>query len=152
MAGLTLLVVEDDLDNLEVVASYLEAQGAIVLGAGSIAGALAMTLNRPVNAVLAELELPDGTGCNLLSRLRDRDGEDAAPAIAFTAHFEDEWSKLAAGCGFARHVRKPFSLARLVDWILELTERKSPASARIATGEAACHAGDVRVALGLRRR
>jgi CheY-like chemotaxis protein len=146
LAGLTLLIVEDDLDNLEVVASYLEAQGATVLGAGSIAGALAMTINRPISALLCELELPDGSGCNLLTQLRSRDGCKALPALAFTAHFEAEWRELAERGGFARHIVKPFSLVRLVDWILELTQ------VRGATGEAACHAGDVRGGPDLRRR
>ena len=59
------MLVEDDVDNLELLAACLEAEGASVFSAGSIASALAMTIGERIDVVVSDLELPDGEGCAL---------------------------------------------------------------------------------------
>ena len=118
--GLTILLVEDDADNLELIGSFLDDEGAKTLCAGSIAGALALSSGQHVDVVVSDLELADGDGCGLLSQLRSRDGVDV-PAIAVTGYSEQKWRNKAAGCGFVRYALKPFSLDTLASWISELT-------------------------------
>jgi CheY-like chemotaxis protein len=131
LKGLVVLVVEDDPDNLELLSSYLEGEGATVVGAGSISGAIAMTSGLELSALLSDLELPDGDGCELLRRLRERDGRDL-PAIALTGYSDAKWRSRAADCGFERYAVKPFALSQVSDWLNELTDRKS------AVGVATC--------------
>ncbi|HEY6078161.1 MAG TPA: response regulator [Polyangiaceae bacterium] len=133
LAGLVLLVVEDDLDNLELVSSYLEGEGATVIGAGSLASALKLSADSELSALLSDLELPDGTGCDLLQRLRERDARDL-PAIALTGYSDAKWRARAADCGFDRYAVKPFALEQLSEWLLELIDRKSDVPG------ASCHA------------
>jgi CheY-like chemotaxis protein len=134
LAGLILLVVEDDPDNLELVSSHLEGEGATVLSAASIAAALSMSHEQGLSALLSDLELPDGNGCDLLRQLRARDGKDL-PAIALTGYSDNKWRTRAANCGFDRYALKPFSLEQLTDWLGELViDRKS------GVDEATCHA------------
>lgn len=114
------MLVEDDVDNLELIGSFLEGEGAKTLSAGSIAGALSLSEGQPLDVVVSDLELADGDGCGLLAELRSRDG-GALPAIAVTGYSEQKWRNKAADCGFVRYAVKPFSLEVLVDWICEVT-------------------------------
>lgn len=120
LRGLTILLVEDDADNLELIGSFLDGEGAKTLCAGSIAGALALSSGQRVDVVVSDLELADGDGCGLLSQLRSRDGA-LPPAIAVTGYSAQKWRNKAAECGFVRYALKPFSLDTLAEWVGELT-------------------------------
>ncbi len=124
LKGLVVLVVEDDPDNLELLSSHLESEGATVVGAASIAAALAMTSGVELSALLSDLELPDGDGCELLRRLRERDGRNL-PAIALTGYSDAKWRSRASDCGFERYAVKPFALSQVSEWLNELTGPKS---------------------------
>jgi CheY-like chemotaxis protein len=132
LLGLTVLVVEDDVDNLELISSFLEGEGARTLSAGSIAGALALCNGQKLDAIVSDLELPDGDGCELLNQLKTRDGVEA-PAIAVSGYSEQKWRNRAAGCGFERYAVKPFSLDTLADWIAELSRAHDPRDAAAAS-------------------
>ena len=134
LLGIRVLLVEDDVDNLELLASFLDGEGALTFSAGSIAAALSQTVGQTVDLVVSDLELPDGDGCALLAALKQRDGTDDVPAIAVTGYSDQKWRAKAANCGFARYAVKPYSLERLVDWIVELTAPENRASAE------SCHA------------
>lgn len=130
--GLTILLVEDDADNLDLIGSFLDGEGATTLCAASVAGALAASAGNRLDAVVSDLELADGDGCSLLIQLRSRDGR-SAPAIAVTGFSEEKWRSKAAASGFVRYALKPFSLDTLADWLVELTrggaESDAPSSA-----------------------
>lgn len=121
LQGLTILLVEDDVDNLELLGSVLEDEGARILSAGSIAGALAVSSDQQVHVVVSDLELADGDGCALLAELRKREALRELPAIAVTGYSQEKWRNKAKSCGFVRYAVKPFSLDTLLDWISELS-------------------------------
>lgn len=121
LAGLTALLVEDDVDNLELLCSLIEAEGARVLSAGSIVAALAMSLGHRIDVVVSDLELADGDGCALLKQLKIREARLDLPAIAVTGYSEDKWRARASSCGFQRFLVKPFSLDALVAAISEVS-------------------------------
>jgi CheY-like chemotaxis protein len=115
------LLVEDDDDNLDLLRSCLEEEGATTYCAGSIADALAATSGKPLNVVVSDLELEDGDGCVLLSKLAARETVRRLPAIAITGYSEQSRREQALECGFARYAVKPFPFEELVRWIAELT-------------------------------
>jgi two-component system CheB/CheR fusion protein len=121
LRGLTVLLVEDDVDNLELLVSYLESEGAVAVGAASIAAALAQSIGKAIDVVVSDLELTDGDGCALVKQLRSREALAELPAIAVTGYSDQKWRHRASECGFARYAVKPFSLDILVDWIAELS-------------------------------
>lgn len=123
LRGLTILIVEDDVDNLELIASYLEGEGAVVLSAGSIAGALVLCQSRKLDFVVSDLELADGDGCALLTQLKRDHGD--VPAIAVTGYAEQNWRAKATTAGFLRFAVKPFSLSVLAEWIVDLSRGRS---------------------------
>ena len=121
LRGLSVLLVEDDPDNLELMASYLDGEGARTLSASSLAAALAMTKVVRVDVLVSDLELLDGDGCTLVTQLRQREGMEQLPAIAITGYSQQKWRDKAKTGGFTRYAIKPFSLETLVTWIVELT-------------------------------
>ena len=118
--GTTVLLVEDDVDNLEMLASGLEEAGAHVVQASSVGSALAAASAHRVDVLVSDMELPDGDGCALLRELRQRDGCRALPAIAVSGYSDKLWRTQATGVGFNRYAIKPFSMDYLVDLVLLL--------------------------------
>ena len=129
LLGLKILVVEDDVDNLELLASFFEGEGAQTISASSVGAALAHSEGKKLDLVVSDLELADGDGCKLLAELKKRDGRSGVPAIAVTGYSEQKWRDKAATGGFVRYALKPYSLERLVDWVVELTAPPSASSA-----------------------
>ncbi len=121
LRGTTVLLVDADLDNLEVLALCLEAEGAQVLQASSIARALLVSAGRRVDVVVADLDLPDGDGGGLLHQLRARDKLGTLPAIAVSGYSQAQWRSRGSSLGFHRYAFKPFSIGSLVDLITSLT-------------------------------
>lgn len=142
LAGFTVLVVEDDVDNLELLLAHLEQEGALVLGAENVKAALRLASEHALDALLCDLELPDGDGCQLLQKLRNMPGSSDLPAVALTGYSEASWQKAAQECGFDRYAVKPFSLQELTRWLAELIDRGSGVRAMTfhAGPEATAHA------------
>jgi len=115
------LLVEDDPDNLELMASYFDGEGARTLSDNSVATALAMTTDVRADVLVSDLGLVDGDACALVSELRRREGMQQVPAIAITGYSTQKWRDKAASGGFTRYAIKPFSLETLVTWIAELS-------------------------------
>ena len=125
LSGTTVLVVEDDIDNLELLSSHLESEGAVTVAAASISAALELTGNRRVDVALCDLQLMDGDGCELVQKLRARAGWETLPAVALTGHSGAKWRQKAADCGFHRYAVKPFSLEQIVEWVVELRSTRT---------------------------
>jgi CheY-like chemotaxis protein len=120
LLGLTVLVVEDDVDNLELLSSHVESEGAITLSASSISAALSLSNERRIDVALCDLELTDGDGCDLVRALRQRAGCENLPAVALTGYSDANWRSKASACGFNRYAVKPFPLDVLTEWLFEL--------------------------------
>jgi CheY-like chemotaxis protein len=120
LSGTTVLLVEDDLDNLELLALCLEGDGAQVLQASSIAAALTVSAGRRVDIVVSDLELPDGDGYALLHQMRSREGCAQLPAIAVSGYSQDQWRSRATASGFNRFAVKPFSIDALIRAMVSL--------------------------------
>jgi CheY-like chemotaxis protein len=144
--GFTVLVVEDDVDNLELLVSHFEHAGAAVLGASSLAAAVYMTQSSDIDALVCDLDLPDGDGCALLRQLRTRHGWGDLPAIAISGYSERHWQHRAGECGFDRFVTKPFKLNEVTDWLAKLIDRET------GLVGLSCHAVTERGARALRGR
>jgi CheY-like chemotaxis protein len=114
------LLVEDDADNLELLATCLEAEGASVVQASKVTEALELSLGVAIDVVVSDLQLSDGNGCDLLRRLRRRADMTDVPAVAISGYSEDQWYARSSTSSFVRHVVKPFALERLIDAIDDL--------------------------------
>jgi CheY-like chemotaxis protein len=109
LAGLKVLVVDDEPDALRLVRKLLEACGAEVLGAGSAAEALPLVESRRPDVLISDVGMPDVDGYELLRQVRALGAEKGGrvPAIALTAFARSEDRTRALLAGFLVHVSKP---------------------------------------------
>jgi signal transduction histidine kinase/CheY-like chemotaxis protein len=128
LEGIAVLVVDDDDENREVVAAYLENQCAVVLTAASAAQALDVLQREQVHVLLTDVAMPDEDGYTLLRKVRALKSSATAsiPAVALTAYTREEDRQQALQAGFQVHLTKPIDGRSLIDAVARL-RRLSPA-------------------------
>lgn len=114
LGGLTILVVEDEPETLELVSLLLRDAGADVRGAANAEAAMALLETTKLHVMVSDLNLPGADGCELVQRVRERFGKKL-PAIALSASKSLADAKRALEAGFDVHVAKPISSAELVE-------------------------------------
>lgn len=114
LRGLTILVVEDEPETLELVAMVLRASGANVVHAASAEAALDLLLEARPDVLVSDLNLPGADGCALVRRVRELHGR-AVPAVALSASASLGDAKRALESGFDVHVAKPVTSEELVE-------------------------------------
>jgi two-component system CheB/CheR fusion protein len=122
LAGLRILVVEDDPSSREMLTNLLESYGAEVAAAASAAEGFA-ALGRAVPDVLvSDIGMAEESGYDLIRRIRalppERGG--AVPAMAFTAYSSEADRQEAFAAGFQLHLAKPTDPAKLRSAIASL--------------------------------
>jgi len=112
--GLTILVVDDHRDTVDILAEYLRGLGATVLGAGTAKSALAFTETHVLDAVLVDLRLPGEDGWWFLREFRASRMPRAASVSVFAISGERHDLPHDPASGFAGHFLKPVKLDALV--------------------------------------
>ncbi len=109
-----LLVVDDEPHIGLVLRPYLEQLGYRVSFARSLAEARAVVTAAvpPLDGLLLDLHLPDGSGLDLLRDLRAKPGTARLPILVLTAEGEERVLREARRLGAAL-VTKPFSPTKL---------------------------------------
>jgi PAS domain S-box-containing protein len=110
LAGLDILVVDDDDEVRRLLAFLLESRGATVRTAGSTNEALDATYRKRPDVVLADLGMPDEDGYSLIRQLRAREGQRQLaplPAVAVTGYASAADRDKAIAAGYDWHVAKP---------------------------------------------
>jgi signal transduction histidine kinase/ActR/RegA family two-component response regulator len=122
LAGLSILVVDDDDEGRAIVAEYLANQQAVVLTASSARQALEMLERQRVDILLADIAMPDEDGYSLIRRVRASTAVETAsiPAAALTSFAGDEDRLQALEAGFHVHLAKPVDPRRLIETIASL--------------------------------
>ena len=114
------LVVEDHADTREALQAYLRIKGYEVLLAKDVASALEQA-REPVDVIVCDIGLPDGTGFDLVRRLS---ADQPVKAIALTGYGAPRDVELASRAGFSAHLTKPVAVDQLVATIESLIERR----------------------------
>ncbi len=127
LAGLSVLVVDDDEDSRDVLSAYLEAHHATVRTAASASDALALLQRAPIDVLLADIAMPGEDGYSLIRKLRGLRASGAAtiPAAALTAFAREEDRAAAIKAGFQMHLAKPIDAGSLVAAVAMLGRSKS---------------------------
>jgi CheY-like chemotaxis protein len=123
LAGMQLLVVEDNLINQQVASELLQSQGALVtlaengkLGVEAVASALV-----PFDAVLMDLQMPVMDGITATRTIRLSVSVNELPIIAMTANAMASDREACLAAGMNDHVGKPFDLGALVRTLVQHT-------------------------------
>ena len=114
LAGVHILLVDDEPDTLTMFRDALEGSGARVRAAANGPDALSVTESWSPDLLVTDLGLPGMDGYELLRTLRARMTGRHFPAVAVSAYasLDDRSRTLAAG--FQAHVAKPIDPAALV--------------------------------------
>jgi len=101
-----ILVVEDHADTRNVLTGLLTRWGYIVASADTVKGGLELLNSEPpVDVILSDIALPDGTGYALVSEAR-RSGKRIL-AIALSGYAYPSDVRIAKLTGFDHHLSKP---------------------------------------------
>jgi PAS domain S-box-containing protein len=126
LSGLRVLVVDDDLDTLELIATALTSRQANVTAVSSTVDALiAIKANRP-DVLVSDIAMPGEDGYALIQKVRslDHDEEQMIPAVAITAYAKDEDRERALSSGFQVYLPKPVELTELVSVVARAARRE----------------------------
>ena len=105
-----ILVVDDHIDTLRSMKLLLTRLGYEVLAAENMTDALRIAKAEDFDILLSDIGLPDGSGLELIKRIREtRD----VPALALSGFGMDEDLQRSLDAGFSDHLTKPVSLDRL---------------------------------------
>ena len=124
LAGVRVLVVDDDGDALSMVRELLEAAGANVTTALSADEALAVIERQPPDLLLSDIGMPAMDGFELIRRIRQLPPAIRhLPAAALTAYARPEDRNRALRSGFQDHLAKPIDPGELLTAVERLAGR-----------------------------
>jgi CheY-like chemotaxis protein len=123
IAGVRVLVVDDDDGVREAVRDYLVDCGADVVSAGSADAALLTFVEAPPDVLISDIGMPGHDGLWLIRAVRALPIERRrdVPAIAMTGRLDSEETLL--GAGFTEVRGKPPDMAELASLIAGLAAR-----------------------------
>jgi CheY-like chemotaxis protein len=129
LAGLCVLIVDDEADARTLARRVLEDRGAEVVAVGSAAEALeAVNGKRGLSVVVSDIGMPEHDGYEFITRMRAMPGDAGRiPAIALTALARDEDRERTLLAGYQVHISKPVDPAELVTVIASLAGRGAQA-------------------------
>ena len=123
---LTILVVEDNDVNRDMVSRYLEMLGFQVLQARDGQEGIHRARAQAPDLILMDMSLPEIDGWEATRQLKTDADTQGIPIIALTAHamLGDRESALEAGCD--EYETKPIDFQRLMTKVQRLLQKEAP--------------------------
>ncbi|WP_275522412.1 GAF domain-containing protein [Kamptonema sp. UHCC 0994] len=115
LSGVRILVVDDDADTCELIATVLGQFGALVKTVSSAKLALEAIEQARPDLLVSDIGMPGENGYQLIRKVRQLEAERGGyiPAIALTAYAREEDRRQAMQAGFQLHFPKPVEPALL---------------------------------------
>jgi PAS domain S-box-containing protein len=125
LAGLRILLVDDEPDAREMVAAILSEAGAEVVTATSAQQALETIKRRRPDVLISDIGMPGEDGYDLVRRVRALSPEKGGqiPAIALTAFVRTQDRLKVLSAGYQMHVPKPVEPIELATVVASLARR-----------------------------
>ncbi|MGP1385767.1 MAG: PAS domain S-box protein [Thainema sp.] len=126
LAGMRILVVDDEPDASELVETLLIQYGAEVKAVSSATEALSALAVFQPELLVSDIGMPEMDGYDLIRQIRalpvDQGGH--LPAIALTAYAREVDYQQALASGYQQHIAKPVNLEQLLQAILSLAQSR----------------------------
>ncbi len=120
-AAFLILYIEDKIANIELMHTILEdISNARCIDAQTVEEGIALAATLKPDIVITDIHLPDGTGFEVLERLRTAPATAHVPVIALTADAMPTNLANMERHGFDRIVTKPFDVSELVTMVRAL--------------------------------
>lgn len=122
LAGLRVLVVEDNALNRQVAAELLAGEGAQVqLAEGGLDGvARVLSAEQTFDVVIMDIQMPDIDGLEATRRIRADERFRTLPILAMTANASQSDREQCLAAGMNEHIGKPIDLDELVTALMSL--------------------------------
>jgi CheY-like chemotaxis protein len=126
LSGLRMLIVDDEADARELLATILEHSGAQVMAAASASEAFDLLSKSRADVLVSDIGMPKVDGYTLIRQVRELEaqGREYTPAVALTAYASQSDRKLALEAGFQVHLPKPFEPDELINVVAKLARCK----------------------------
>ena len=125
LSGLNVLLVDDDSDTLNVMATALAGRQANVTAVSSAGEAIQAIERRRPDVLVSDIAMPDVDGYGLIAKVRSLENGEAQsiPAVAITAYAKEEDRQRALSSGFQIYLAKPVEIAELVSVVARAARR-----------------------------
>ena len=111
----SILLIDDEPDNVEVVVDALEFMGISVKAASNGQEGLALLDEFTPDLILLDLSMPVMDGWETRKRLQSNEKTQHIPVVALTAHAMAGDKERALSAGFDGYVSKPINVLTFVD-------------------------------------
>ncbi|MEO7970161.1 MAG: ATP-binding protein, partial [bacterium] len=122
LAGIQVLVVDDDLDTLELLTAALRQRSASVTAVSSASAALAAIVAAQPHVLISDIAMPGEDGYDLIRKVIALELAPKISAIAITAYAKEEDRERALLAGFQRYFSKPVELGEFISAVAEAAE------------------------------
>ncbi len=125
LAGLKVLVIDDELDARELIRRILtQCEASVITAAGATEGLKLLKMERP-DVIISDISMPERNGYEFMVDVRNLSPEDggSTPAIALTAFAAAEDKTRAISAGYQKHLPKPVDSYELITAINALLGR-----------------------------
>jgi len=125
LAGVHVLVVDDDEDTLELMTTALTSRKANVTAVCTAGEAIEAIKGHRPDVLVSDIAMPEEDGYGLIKRVRslDVDGQSSIPAVAITAYAKEEDRQRALASGFHIYLAKPVELSELISVVARAAKR-----------------------------
>ena len=120
--SLRILLVEDNEDTLRYLSQILTRRGHVVQTADHLAAALRAMSEGTFDLLLTDMELPDGSGLDIMRALDGR----TIPGIVMSGYGTDEDVRQSLRAGYSEHLCKPIDFHGLEVAIQRVTSAVGP--------------------------
>ena len=117
-----ILIVEDEIELIDSMASYLENEDFICEKATNFFDAEDKLISFNYDVVILDITLPDGNGIDLLKQIKDRDSTVGVLIVSAKNSLDDKLEGLDLGAD--DYITKPFHLAELNSRVKSLIRRQ----------------------------
>lgn len=115
--GITIVVIDDELDNLQIAEQLLGFVGARVITTRNAPAGLELIKSNAPELVLLDLAMPGMDGWQALAQLRANPETASLPVIALTAHAMNGDRERALAAGFNAYISKPYYIVTFYEEI-----------------------------------
>lgn len=122
MAGMLVLIVEDNDKNLKLARDLLQHDGFRTLEADTARAGIALAEQHIPDAILMDIQLPDMDGVTALTRLRGLAATTTIPVVALTAFAMAEDRERLLAAGFDGYLAKPIDIHHFTNRVREYCE------------------------------
>ena len=128
LRGMSFLIVDDSLDNLDVACALITDLGGTGEPAHNGEEAIQKALSHHYDLILMDIQMPVMDGNDAMKRLLEKGIQ--TPVIAVSAVSSKKERDESFKCGFKDYLTKPFDADQLIRTILRLTKRPIPIASK----------------------